>query len=104
MINIADQSSCKLDLLYSVYDVVWDPLSLYPFFVATMGSWSRILGFLHGGNESKRPRFLEIRSARWFILFTVSFAACTVSVVYSYFGRIQRTDLVQDIFMYGLVG
>ncbi|OOQ88569.1 putative MFS transporter [Penicillium brasilianum] len=50
-----------------------------------MGSWNKILGFLHGGNESKRPRFLEIRSARWFILFTVSFAACT------------------DIFMYGLI-
>ncbi|KAJ5488474.1 hypothetical protein N7539_003364 [Penicillium diatomitis] len=50
-----------------------------------MGSWSKTLGFLKGGQETKRPRLLEIRSARWFILFTVSFAVCT------------------DIFMYGLI-
>ncbi|KAF7716763.1 Uncharacterized protein PECH_008799 [Penicillium ucsense] len=50
-----------------------------------MGSWSKTLGFLKGGQETKRPRLLEIRSARWFVLFTVSFAVCT------------------DIFMYGLI-
>ncbi|KAJ5239075.1 hypothetical protein N7468_003694 [Penicillium chermesinum] len=35
--------------------------------------------------EPERPRFLEIRSAKWFIMFTVSFAAST------------------DIFLYGLI-
>ncbi|KAF3385243.1 hypothetical protein F1880_003058 [Penicillium rolfsii] len=50
-----------------------------------MGSWNGLLGFLRGGQETKRPRLLEIRSARWFILFTVSFSAAT------------------DVFMYGLI-
>ncbi|KAJ5184132.1 hypothetical protein N7492_001748 [Penicillium capsulatum] len=34
---------------------------------------------------SRRPRLLELRSAKWFIMFIVSFAACT------------------DVFMYGLI-
>lgn len=68
-----------------------------------MGLWSSILGFLRGGHESERPKFLEVRSARWFILFTVSFAACTVCGPPPRFGRMKMTDLIQDIFMYGLV-
>ncbi|KAJ5097943.1 hypothetical protein N7532_004944 [Penicillium argentinense] len=41
---------------------------------------------LHGGHrEPTRPKFVELRSSRWFIMFTVSFATCT------------------DIFMYGLI-
>ncbi|KAJ5690787.1 hypothetical protein N7462_005179 [Penicillium macrosclerotiorum] len=42
--------------------------------------WPRL-----GSQKPVRPKFLELRSARWFILFTVSFAACT------------------DIFLYGLI-
>lgn len=42
------------------------------------------LGFPEKG-EPTRPKFVELRSAKWFILFTVSFAAST------------------DIFMYGLI-
>ncbi|KAJ5128000.1 hypothetical protein N7448_008779 [Penicillium atrosanguineum] len=42
------------------------------------------LGFPEKG-EPTRPKFVELRSAKWFIMFTVSFAAST------------------DIFMYGLI-
>lgn len=37
------------------------------------------LGFPEKG-EPTRPKFVELRSAKWFIMFTVSFAASTVGV------------------------
>ncbi|CAI7634231.1 unnamed protein product [Penicillium glandicola] len=47
-----------------------------------MGLWTR--PFLHE-NGTKRPKFVELRSSRWFIMFVVAFATGT------------------DIFMYGLI-
>lgn len=37
------------------------------------------LGFPEKG-EPTRPKLVELRSAKWFIMFTVSFAASTVGV------------------------
>lgn len=52
--------------------------------------------------EPTRPKLVELRSAKWFILFTVSFAASTVrDVVPTIIAPILTG--VQDIFMYGLV-
>ncbi|KAJ5982989.1 hypothetical protein N7481_005088 [Penicillium waksmanii] len=41
-----------------------------------MGAWN--LSPFRGDREPTRPKFVEIRSSRWFILFAVSFATATI--------------------------
>ncbi|KAJ5159474.1 uncharacterized protein N7482_006478 [Penicillium canariense] len=62
-----------------------------------MGSWNNILAFLRGGRSSTRPRLLELRSARWFILFTVSFAASTDIVMYGLIVPVTPTALERRV-------
>ena len=49
-----------------------------------MGFW-KSPWFQHNQDQDTRPKFLELRSSKWFIIFVVSFASAT------------------DIFMYGLI-
>lgn len=72
---------CKLP---SQCDVPSDPLSST--FLAM--KWPRILGLRDEAKKEKRPWLVEVRSAKWFILFVVSFAACTVSVPSHFLSRL----------------
>ena len=65
--------------------------------------WPRILGLHDGEEKATRPWLVEVRSAKWFILFVVSFAACTVSFGSQYLSRLTMLIIGQDIFMYGMV-
>ncbi|KAK9358382.1 major facilitator superfamily domain-containing protein [Lipomyces starkeyi] len=52
--------------------------------ITAMGS-CKVPGFQREKQEATRPKLVELRSSRWFIMFVVSFAAAT------------------DVFMYGLI-
>lgn len=75
-----------------------------------------ILRLRDGKREPTRPKLVELRSAKWFIMFTVSFAASTVCVsvpsshksgtdlfagyLYVWFGTVSEID---ESFLYANV-
>ncbi|KAJ5584869.1 MFS amine transporter [Penicillium hispanicum] len=55
------------------------------------------LKFHHDKKEATRPKLVELRSAKWFILFTVSFAASTDIVMYGLIVPVTPTALERRV-------